>query len=230
MRAPTYHFDLEQGSDRWLNTRLGKLTASNFGVASKPTKKATYNTLLMSIVGERLTGCIKSIRASAPMAHGSFWESNAREAYEESTGNFVIECGFVDHATIKNLGYSPDGLVGDDGLIEIKCPTLPVFLKWCRAGVVPEEHKPQMLEGILVSERKWCDFVTFFPSHDDAEALEDGDKKTFGEGSIPKSISIKIWRYTPTQEELVNAEKSAVSFLTEVDAAFDELKPEEDEF
>ena len=116
--------------------------------------------------------------------------------------------GFIPHPTIEFFGASPDGLVGEDGLLEIKCPySTNVHLQRVAAGVVPEEYKPQMLVQLLCTGRKWVDFVSY-------------DPRLSGAWSPAKLF---IARYEPTQDELNAALKQCETFLAEVKTRFDAL-------
>jgi hypothetical protein len=177
------------------------------------------------LVAERLTGnCVERFVSKA-MKHGNFWESTARVAYEIATGSMVQSCGFAKREDIENFGSSSDGLVGNDGHIEIKCPTITTFTNWLRGGdVMPIKYIPQMTAQMAVSGRKWCDFVAFFPGKADVMALTPEDRAYFGTITLPEKLRhlrIKIWRFTPTTEELAAAETAASKFLQEVDDLFD---------
>ena len=116
--------------------------------------------------------------------------------------------GFIPHPTIEFFGASPDGLVGEDGLLEIKCPySTNVHLQRVAAGVVPEEYKPQMLVQLLCTGRKWVDFVSY-------------DPRLSGAWSPAKLF---IARYEPTQNELNTALEQCETFLAEVRTRFDAL-------
>lgn len=116
--------------------------------------------------------------------------------------------GFIPHPTIEFFGASPDGLVGEDGLLEIKCPySTNVHLQRVAAGIVPEEYKPQMLVQLLCTGRKWVDFVSY-------------DPRLSGAWS---PAMLFIARYEPTQDELNTALEQCETFLAEVKTRFDTL-------
>lgn len=123
-------------------------------------------------------------------------------------GSDVALTGFVEHPVVKWLGASPDGLVGDDGLVEIKCPTTLVHIKRVAAGVVPEEYKPQMLVQLLCTGRKWVDFVDYDP-----RLSSDWEKARFF-----------CVRYEPTEDELQDALDKCVEFLAVVDKTISDLE------
>lgn len=135
-------------------------------------------------------------------------EDEARDAYEDATGELVDLVGFISHPTIEFFGASPDGLVGEDGLLEIKCPySTNVHLQRVAAGIVPEEYKPQMLVQLLCTGRKWVDFVSY-------------DPRLSGAWSPAKLF---FARYEPMQDELNTALEQCETFLAEVKTRFDAL-------
>ena len=160
--------NLEQRSDDWYKVRCGMVTASAVGTLLTPTLKPANNDtsrrLAALLVAERITG----IPAPQPfinddMYRGMVEEPRARDWYAEHHGVTVTEVGFlVREEKGWTLGYSPDGLVGDDGLIEIKAPRAANHLQTILSDEVPAQHMAQIQAGLLVSGRKWCDFVSWF--------------------------------------------------------------------
>lgn len=157
--------DLEQGSDAWHDARRGIVTASVVGKLLTPTLKVADNDvsrgITATLAAERITGCTESTPMNSDMFRGVESEPFARDAYSEHYAP-VTEVGFMrleqDGWT---LGYSPDGLVGDDGLIEIKSPRAKTHLSTILAGRVPAHYMAQCQAGLLVSGRKWLDFVSY---------------------------------------------------------------------
>jgi hypothetical protein len=125
-------------------------------------------------------------------------EPVARAAYEAHTGTFITQTGFWLHSEIPFFGASPDGLVGDDGLIEIKCPKTPNHLRYRNEGKVPAKYKRQMICQILCTGRKWVDFVSF-------------------DNRVRDSKQLFIVRFEPTQKEIDEILKSVQSFLADVE-------------
>lgn len=197
-----------QGSASWHAARTGKLTASRMAAAMAFTKggkeSAERTRLKVELLCERLTGDAFPHVVTEAMRHGQFTEPDAKAAYEAATFNRVIECGFIDHPTIELCGASPDGLIGTDGLIETKCPTTATHVSWLLAGVVPEQHKPQMLLQLAVTGRKWVDFVAFDPR-------------------VPQPQQLFIRRFEPTREQIAEVEAAARQFLSELDAMWEQL-------
>lgn len=153
-----------QYTDEWYSARLGKVTASRVADVMAKTKTG-YSTsrqnYMMQLLCERLTGKKEESYSSAAMQRGTEMEPIARAVYEAEKGLFVVETGLVDHAEIKNFGASPDGLVGDDGLIEIKCPNTATHVDFLRTGKPDNKYQWQMLAQMACTGRQWCDFVSF---------------------------------------------------------------------
>jgi putative phage-type endonuclease len=155
-------FDPPQGSPEWLAQRAGRMTASRFAdVLAKP-DTAAYRGYLLQIVTERLTGQPQeSGFMNDAMQWGTDTEPLARAAYEVNTGEIVSECGLILYDDW--IGGSPDGLVGDDGLIEIKCAKSTTHIDWIDAQRLPAKHKAQVQGLMLVTGRKWAHFVSYDP-------------------------------------------------------------------
>lgn len=158
--------ELEQGSDAWLAARCGIVTASVVGqlITAKTVKPATNDTsrgLTATLAAERITGHVEPIRESDDMRRGTLDEPYARDVYSERYAP-VEQIGFmVREFDGYRIGYSPDGLVGDDGLIEIKSRKQKIQLKAFLNNEVPSENMAQIQTGLLVSDRKWCDYVSY---------------------------------------------------------------------
>lgn len=151
--------DLVQGSEEWISVRLGKLTASHAQAIAQNGKG--LETLAFEKATELLTNKpIDSFKNEA-MEYGNQTESEARESYELKTGNTVEQVGFVE--LDEYVGASPDGLVGDDGLIEIKCPTPRVFTEYLYSGKVDPKYYAQMQMQMYVTDRLWCDYCVYHP-------------------------------------------------------------------
>ena len=167
MGPPTYHFDIEQGTDKWHALRRGKITASAVGrlitASGKPAANDTSRAQLLQLLAERITGESEASFYGDDMARGHLLEPLARGIYANHCAP-VTECGFVT-ATLRGveLGYSPDGLVGEDGLIEIKSPRQKNHLKALLANDVPAEYVPQVQLGLAITGRSWCDFISYAP-------------------------------------------------------------------
>lgn len=162
----------DQRTDEWMAERIGKVTASRVFAILDTTAKgqptAARLALLKEIVVERLTGQRKDVFINKAMQRGIDLEPVARTEYEMRHGVMVIETGFVPHPTLDNVGASPDGLVGDDGLIEIKCPETWNHLEVMQTGEIPPQYIAQMQLQMECTGRGWCDFVSYddrLPEH-----------------------------------------------------------------
>lgn len=159
--------DVIQGSDEWHDQRRGLVTASIVGQLITPkTLKTAANdksrSIVAQLVAERITGYTDPTYVSDDMLRGIEDELRARELYAEVYQRPVREVGFLlRKEETWQLGYSPDGLVDDDGLIEIKAPRAKGHLSTILADEVPAEHMAQCQAGLLVSGRKWLDFISF---------------------------------------------------------------------
>jgi putative phage-type endonuclease len=167
MASPTYHFDIEQGTDDWLALRRGVITASTISKLVTSTGKVANNDTsraqLLQLLAERITGESEPSFYSDDMARGHLLEPLARDLYAKHYQP-VRECGFVTaQFDLATIGYSPDGLVGDDGLIEIKAPRRKTHLKSLLNREVPAEYMAQVQTGLAVTGRAWCDFISYAP-------------------------------------------------------------------
>lgn len=149
--------DCIQGSEEWYEARLGFVTASNFGkVLNKKTGRGLY---MRKIAAERLTGFREESYKNDVMEAGSERETEARRYYEMANDCKVEQVGFVMRD--EWIGGSPDGLIGKNGLLEIKCPLSSTHIEVILSGKMPTLHIPQVQGLLWVTERKWCDFVSF---------------------------------------------------------------------
>ena len=157
---------VQQGTPEWHQLRLGKVTASRVADILAKTKtgpSASRNNYLIELALQRVTKTIEESYTNGAMEWGTQTEPQARVAYEVATGNFVDQIAFVNHPTIAGFGCSPDGLVANDGLIEIKCPNSATHWSYIKANKPPEKYIIQMQAQMAVTKAKWCDFVSFDP-------------------------------------------------------------------
>ena len=200
----TDYKEIVQGSEEWLQARLGFVTASRVSDALAGKDTETRKNYLWQLVAERLTKTQQAgFAPNAAMIRGTEQEPIARAAYEAHSGVFVDQVGFVLHPTIKWLGASPDGLVGDDGLVEIKNPNTATHLQYRKAGKVPTKYKNQMMLQLACTQRKWCDFVSF-------------------DSRLPVSKMLFIVRFEPEQKEIDEMLDKIKVFLGEVEAECDD--------
>ena len=170
--------DCDQGTEEWFDLRLGKVTASHFAeVMAKGRgggESKTRTTYMKKLRNERRYGVREDIKQSKAMAEGTEKEPDAREFYALTNWIEVEQVGFVE--LTEDVGCSPDGLVGTDGMIEIKCPILRTHADYWDANVLPPEYKAQVQGQIWVCQRQWSDFVSYHP---DAVTLDGEDQRLF---------------------------------------------------
>lgn len=204
--TPANFIECQQGSQMWKELRCGMPTASRAADVIAMTKKgegADRKNYRTEIICERLTGqpYPQSAEHARQVQWGKDQEPYARAAYELAHDVLVETVGFVIHPTVARFGASPDGLVGDDGMIQIKCPTTTKHLEWIQAGVVPVEHIPQMLAEMSCAGRKWCDFVSY-------------DPRLTGDG---EHLQLFVRRYHRDEKLIAALEAEVVHFNSEID-------------
>jgi putative phage-type endonuclease len=161
---------MEQGSPEWLALRVGKITGSRFkAVMDRSKRNGTPNAprrkLVATLREELRTGFPEPFVENEYMAHGTRCEPLALAAYKFITGATVEHAAFVQHMEIPYVGYSPDGFIGPDGLLEIKCPALePRHTRTVDSQKCPDDYLAQVQGGMWVCGLDWCDFVSYFPS------------------------------------------------------------------
>lgn len=200
-----------QRTPEWYADRCGCLTASAaaplFAMRKDGKPTVAYYDLLDRLIAERVSGEVQGSYFKAAMQWGIDHEDDARVAYEAATFNDVQLVGFVHHPEVPFLGASPDGLIGHDGLLEIKCPNTTTHLRRIKEGIVPPEYIPQMIVQCLCTGRQWVDYVDF-------------DPRCRGRFEHLAYWSI---RFTPTQEQLDDALKRCVDFLVLVEQTLEDL-------
>jgi putative phage-type endonuclease len=199
---------MEQRTPEWHAARLGRVTASRVAdiVAKTKTGYGTGRANYMAeLICERLTGTQGAFYSNAAIQWGVEKEPDARAAYEEAVGMFVVEVGFIPHNTISMAGASPDGLVGDGGLVEIKCPNTATHIDTLLSGFVPNKYINQMQWQMACTGRQWCDFVSFDPR-------------------MPEGMQIWIKRVDRDNVLIAELEKEVISFLSELENKIVQLK------
>jgi len=197
-----------QGSGAWLAARAGCLTASRMADAmsvkkdGKPT--ADRSKLMIELLAERLTGDAAPHFVNDAMRWGQEQEQHAKAAYEAASGNLLDACGFILHPSIEYFGASPDSFLDDDAVVEFKCPTSTTHIGWLLAGVMPDQHKPQVLAQLACTQRTRAVFVSFDPR-------------------MPANRQLFIKEWTPDPAEIAAVEGAARDFLKELDAMFQQL-------
>lgn len=198
---------MQQGTQEWREARLGKVTASRVADVVARTKSgwgASRDNYMAELVAERLTGVAYEGFTSAAMQWGTDTEPYARDAYQFYQGVSVEEVGFVQHPSINMAGASPDGLVGDDGLVEIKCPNTSTHISTLRRRNVPEKYATQMQWQMACTGRQWCDFVSFDPR-------------------MPEELRLFVRRVPRLDTVIASLEKDVRAFLDELEGVIREL-------
>lgn len=192
---------MDQGTEEWFSVRLGKVTASR--AADVMTKKgsAARANLSAQLVLERLTNTKGESFSSAAMQWGVDQEPFARAAYEAHSGVWVDTVGFVQHPTIERAGASPDGLVGHDGLVEIKCPNTATMIETLLTGKVPSNYATQMQMQMACTGRAWCDYAVF-------------------DSRMPVKAQLFVKRVQRDQKFIDDLNKEIIAFLAEVEISY----------
>lgn len=199
--------EIEQRTDAWFEVRIGKVTASRVADVIAKTKSgysASRDNYMAQLVCERLTGQKGESFTNAAMQHGTDTEPLARAAYEALKDVLVDEVGFVPHPTIEMAGASPDGLVGDDGLIEIKCPNTATHIDTMLNENVPTKYFTQMQFQMACTGRQWCDFVSF-------------------DNRLPQELQLFVKRVPRDDVYIRLIEAEIVQFLAELDEKINKL-------
>ena len=200
---------MQQGSEEWLRARLGKVTASRVRDIMATTKSGGFTAgrknYLAELVTERLTGEPAPKFVSAAMANGTECEPEARAAYAFQTDVDVDEAGFIEHPTIDMAGCSPDGLVGQYGLVEIKCPSTATHIETLLTGKIDPAYIDQMQFQMACTGRQWCDFVSY-------------DKR------LPEPMRLHMQHITRDDKHIAKLELEVTQFLIDLDATVDLLR------
>ena len=156
--------ECEQGGPEWLLARLGVPSASSYSKLITTTGRASAqaDAYINQLVAEKLTGEPTFFQVTDPMQRGMDLEPLARTAYEMETGNLVIQVGFLMHDTL-DAGASPDGLIGENGGLEIKCPSGHTHVEYLRDDVLPTKYFQQVQGCLWISGRDWWDFMSYHP-------------------------------------------------------------------
>lgn len=153
--------DVEQGSKEWLEMRCGKITASRISDVLAKGSGATRSNYMTEKITELLTGKPTETYRSEYMKEGTQKEDAAMNLYSFVHDVEVEQVSFIEHS--RYVGVSPDGLVGDDGLVEIKCPKSTTHTKYMISKKIPGNYYKQIQMQLWVSDRGWCDFVSYHP-------------------------------------------------------------------
>lgn len=196
-----------QGSAEWKRLRLGKVTASRVADVVAKTKSgysASRANYMAQLIAERLTDTVADAYTNAAMQHGTETEPEARDAYCFYQGVAVEEVAFVPHPKIDQAGASPDGLVGADGLVEIKCPNTATHLETLLGQAVPAKYETQMQFQMACTGRQWCDFVSYDPR-------------------MPENMRLFVKRLKRDEKRIAELENEIAAFLLEMSVKLSEL-------
>lgn len=199
--------DVIQGTPEWHALRCGMATASRISDIIAKTKSgpaASRANYMAELIAGRLTGVPAESYSNAAMQWGTEKEPDARAAYEFLTNTEVQEIGFVRHPTIEMSGASPDGIVGTDGLIEIKCPYTSNHIDMLLGQGMPSKYNTQIQWQLACTGRKWCDFVSFDPR-------------------MPEAMRLFIKRVPRDNRFIAETETQVAEFLRETHRKVEEL-------
>lgn len=192
---------MEQRTEDWFAARLGKVTASRVADVIAKTKtgySASRENYMAQLVCERLTNTPTEGFTNAAMLHGIEQEKFARAAYETAKGVMVEEVGFIVHPEIDMSGASPDGFVGVNGLVEIKCPNTATMIETWLTQKIPQKYFTQIQFQLACTDRVFCDYVVFDPR-------------------MPKHLQLFVTRVERDEDFITQIEDEIVQFLDEVD-------------
>jgi putative phage-type endonuclease len=197
--------EIIQGSEAWLKMRCGLITGSQIANVMQEKKGTGYANYQAQLVAERLTGCIVETYKNAYMERGNDDEGAARDCYEFVTGNTVEQVAFVKHPYIECAGCSPDGLIGDDGLVEIKRKIPALHIAYLLKNEVPSEYRKQMMFQMACTGRKWVDFASYCPE-------------------LPEEMQLFVIRYSRDEEAIKAMEAATIAFNASVEKIIEDLK------
>lgn len=193
---------MEQRSEEWFKARAGKVTASKVHDVVTKLKNGSYGatraTYMGQLIAERLSGIAQEGFSNAAMQWGTETEPMARAAYEFAKDVQVVEVGFIEHPYIDMSGASPDGLVSDDGLVEIKCPNTSTHIDTLLGAEIPLKYIDQMQWQMACEERLWCDFVSFDPR-------------------MPRELNMHIQRVYRDEDKIDYLEEEVRVFISQID-------------
>lgn len=194
-----------QSDPSWIVERRGLLTASRMADAMaylKNGKEAeARRKYKIELLAERVADYAVNHYVTPAMERGIQLEPEARMAYETETGLLTTEALLIHHPRIEFFAGTPDGLIGHDGMVEFKCPLVNTYMEWYIAGAIPEQHMPQLLAQLSVTQRRWVDFCAFCPE-------------------MPEGKQLLRKRLYADPESIANIEAAAKAFLDELEVMF----------
>ena len=196
---------MEQRTDEWFEARLGKVTASRISDVLAAVTTASYQNYQAELIVERMTGERYEFPVTPAMQWGIDKEPDARSLYEFMCDKDVIEIGLVDHPSIPMAAASPDGLIGIDGQIEIKCPNTATHIKTLTTRKIQKKYRDQMTWQMACTGREWCDFVSYDPR-------------------LPAEHNLCVIRFERDDEKVKELELSVKEFLKDIDDTIAKIK------
>lgn len=202
---------VEQGSQEWHEQRLGMVTASRFkdvmtNGRGTGTMGATAYSYMYDLIAEKLTGVVQDAVDNHAVRWGNDNEPQARAMYAYQTGYSVDKVGFIKHPTIEGVGGSPDGLIGVDGGVEIKCPkSSRIHFTYMEKGGVPKEYFWQVQGLLWITGREWWDFVSFDPR-------------------MPDEFQLFVHRERSDEEAHIDLERRAARFLEQMEVKLKKVR------
>ncbi len=200
--------ELIQGSEEWKRARCGSLGASRVSDALAKIKTgwgASRANVMAELIVERLTGVPAESYMNDAMRWGVEHEADAKAAYSFHTDSEIAEVGLIRHPIIEGTHASPDGLIGDDGLIECKCPQSATHLDYLLTGSVPGKYITQIQWQLACSSRKWADFISFDPR-------------------MPENMRLFVKRVRRDDLLITSLENDVTDFLSELERKVDDLR------
>ena len=199
---------IEQRTDEWFAQRCGRVTASRIADVMAKTKigyGASRANYMAQLVAERMTGNVEQSYTNAAMQWGIDTEPQAVEAYEALKLCQVDPAPFVVHPSIPDAGASPDGLVGEYGLIECKCPNTATHIDTLLKGKIADKYVKQMQWQMACTGRQWCDFVSYDPR-------------------LGSDLALFVQRVDRDDDLIVQIEDAVVQFINEIEGQVSQLK------
>lgn len=198
---------MKQGTEEWMQARLGKVTASRVSDVIAKTRNgwgASRKNYTAELVAERLTGTAAPSYTNPAMQWGLDTEPQARAAYEFFRDASVQEVGFIDHPKIPMTGASPDGYVGERGMVEIKCPNTATHIDTLLNKAIPDKYIVQMQWQMACAGRDWCDFISFDPR-------------------MPEDLRLFVRRISRDETRIDELQKEICEFLMELNDTIEAL-------
>ena len=206
---------VEQGSKQWFRMKAGKISASNMRKLTAGGTGKTRRRYLSKLAIERITGEYIHGYKNKHMDRGNELEAQARQEYQERKFVEVKQTDFVEHPDLENFGASPDGLVGDDGLIEIKTRSPHIQIDFIRGNKsISGANRKQMMAQMMCTGRKWCDYISYISIEDEARP------------KLPSKLNMKIVRVERDEKEIKRLTEAVKEGNRDIEKMIEEIKEE----